>query len=76
VRQRVPQQPLAAEDGVGTEDATDDPEQRRAERDIAQGVVEDQITQEITHARASASTPTPAPSLSAISWVSRCMRPP
>ncbi len=76
VRQRIPQQPLAAQDGEGAEDAADDPEQRRAERHVAQGVVEDQVTQEVAHARASASSLTRVVASVAMSWVSRCMRPP
>ena len=56
VRQRVAQQPLAAQDGEGAEDAADDPEQRRAERDVAQGVVEDQVAQQVAHTRASISS--------------------
>ena len=45
VGQRVAQQALSAQHGEGPEHAADDAEQGRTERDVPQGVVEDEVVE-------------------------------
>src|SRR5690606_21183382 len=55
VRERIAQQPLAPEHRVGAQHAADDAEQHRAERDVPQRVVEEQIMDDAHDATRSSS---------------------